>query len=799
VAIIEHVLRITGLKAAADGLEDVGDAAKSTAPALSMAADGVAAVAAAAGGATPEMQGLAAASADSARSIAGTSAAMAAASDVIGQATAAIGAAGSEVAQVGDNAKLAAPSIEQLAAEFLSVKKATIEQASALGLTVSEYEQVKKAAAAAADAVELTNKNAARAGNTFSTRLANGIDEAGKQAGKLGQGLGVLSPTLGSLAMGVADAADGLLALATPTGAAVAAVVGLSAAAVGGVAAIAGLVVGLGQATLAADEALASLEGFKLIGSDIYPAVPPATLQSIKEANAAVDSLLSIFQLLVVEVGGNVAPAFAKAGKAATGLALSVLEGFRAITEGQSILKSVAVGLVSVLAEPFMAVLRPLAALQDGYAKLAEMAGVEVPAALKNNLERLEMMRVGLAASVVDTLDLSAASSGLGVAYDALAAKGDTFVQQQIRATAAMEANTGAADSQAAALTRLAEAQRDASAALAYDLGLGEQAAKAMEARRAAMEAQAATIQGSFGIGEAIGGAAGQAAAPPTMVQQLGTVGNIAGSLQGGAGGLAGAASQIGTSAGMAAAGPIVAAIMQVMQLVTSLVPEDGAMGLQDQIHGFFMEFFGDLGELPAVLAKGMTDSIREGIPAMFEAIPALVEGLIAAIPELIVATVEQFPLMIGGLVQMLIVGIPKAILNGIGALFSFDLWKGLVDAMIQGFKEMFAPIFGNKETGEKGAFQEGGYFDQVFVGQRERRRGERTILGSRASGDDYIGQTGLYLMHKGETVSGNGRLAPATSGSSGGTSIIIQGSVYGIDDLARAMREATRRGVVFG
>ena len=651
----------------------------------------------------------------------------------------------------------------------------------------------------AAAGLESVGDAAAKTGRQLSSGLADGIDEAGKQAGKLGQGLGVLSPTLGSLAMGVADAADGLLALATPTGAAVAAVVGLSAAAVGGVAAIAGLVVGLGQATLAADEALASLEGFKLIGSDIYPAVPAATLASIKEANAAVDSLVSVFQLMVVEVGSNVAPAFAKAGKAATGLALSVLEGFRAITEGQSILKSVAVGLVSVLAEPFMAVLRPLAALQDGYAKLAEMAGVEVPEALKNNLERLEMMRVGLAASVVDTLDLSAASSGLGAAYDALAAKGDTFVQQQMRATDALEAAKSATDGQADALTRLAEAQRDATAAAAYDIEIGERAARQAAEREARMEQITQGVGGAFNFGEAFGAAAGQAAAPPTMVQQLGTVGNIAGSLQGGAGGLAGAASQIGGAAGMAAAGPIVAAIMQVMQLVTALVPEDGAMGLQDQIHGFFMEFLGDLGGLPAVLAKGMTESIREGIPALFEAIPALVEGLIAAIPELIVATVEQFPLMIGGLLQMLIVGIPKAIINGIGALFSIDLWKGLVDAMIAGFREMFAPIFGNKDTGEKGAFAEGGYFDQVFVGKKERRRGERTILGSRASGDDYIGQTGLYLMHKGETVSGNGRLAPATSGSSGGTSIIIQGSVYGIDDLARAMREATRRGVSFG
>lgn len=650
----------------------------------------------------------------------------------------------------------------------------------------------------AAAGLESVGDAAAKTGRQLSSGLADGIDEAGKQAGKLGQGLGVLSPTLGSLAMGVADAADGLLALATPTGAAVAAVVGLSAAAVGGVAAIAGLVVGLGQATLAADEALASLEGFKLIGSDIYPAVPPATLQSIKEANAALDALVSIGSLVAVEVGGNVAPAFAKLGKAAVGLGLEFLDMLRALTEGQSILKAVAVGVVSAIQSPFFLLLDVGAAVQDTMGALLRLAGQDVPEALQGNAAKITELKRATAEYVVGMIDLSAASSGLSEMYDTLAAKGDTFVQQQIRATAAMEANSNAADSQAAALTRLAEAQRDASAALAYDIGLGEQAAKAMEARRAAMEAQAATIQGSFGIGEAIGGAAGQAAAPPTMVQQLGTVGNIAGSLQGGAGGLAGAASQIGGAAGMAA-GPIVAAIMQVMQLVTALVPEDGAMGLQDQIHGFFMEFLGDLGGLPAVLAKGMTESIREGIPALFEAIPALVEGLIAAIPELIVATVEQFPLMIGGLVQMLIVGIPKAILNGIGALFSFDLWKGLVDAMIQGFKEMFAPIFGNKDTGEKGAFQEGGYFDQVFVGKKERRRGERTILGSRASGDDYIGQTGLYLMHKGETVSGNGRLAPATSGSSGGTSIIIQGSVYGIDDLARAMREATRRGVSFG
>ena len=627
---------------------------------------------------------------------------------------------------------------------------------------------------------------AGRASKKLDLDLSDSLDRAGQQAGKLGQGLGVVSPTMGAMATTVADLADGMLALATPQGAVIGGVVALTTAAVGGVAAIAGMVVGLGALTLAADEALASLEGFRLIGSDIYPAVPPATLQSIKEANAALDALVSIGSLVAVEVGGNVAPAFAKLGKAAVGLGLEFLDMLRALTEGQSILKAVAVGVVSAIQSPFFLLLDVGAAVQDTMGALLRLAGQDVPEALQGNAAKITELKRATAEYVVGMIDLSAASSGLSDMYDTLASRGDTFVQQQMRATAAMEANTGAADSQAAALEKVAEKAESVSDWL-----------RAMSAdARAAAEADMRLGDWQPGAPAAAPPPAPEPVAGPSVVS---TIGNVAGALQGGAGGLGGAVSAIGTSAGMAAAGPIVAAIMQVMQLVTALVPEDGAMGLQDQIHGFFMEFLGDLGELPAVLAKGMTESIREGIPALFEAIPALVEGLIAAIPELIVATVEQFPLMIGGLVQMLIVGIPKAILEGIGALFSIDLWKGLVDAMIAGFKEFFAPIFGNKQTGEKGAFQEGGYFDQVFVGRRERARGERTVLGSRATGDDYIPQTGLYLMHEGEKVAGNGRTMP-TAGGSGGATIIVQGSVLGtVEDIARAFREAQRRGVSFG
>jgi hypothetical protein len=332
-----------------------------------------------------------------------------------------------------------------------------------------------------------------------------------------------------------------------------------------------------------------------------------------------------------------------------------------------------------------------------------------------------------------------------------------------------------------------------------------------MEVTRARMQEQAAAVGGSFNIGEAIGGAASAQAAPATAGQTLGMLGNAAGALQGGAGGIGGALSSMGASAGMAAAGPIVAAIMQIVQLVTSIVPEEGQEGLLDGIHNMVMEFMGDIGELPQVLADFMSDTIREGIPAMMQIIPELVEGLISAIPQLIVSTVEQFPLMIGGLLQMLLVGIPKAILNGIGAVFSLDLWKGLVKALIEGFKEFFAPIFGNKKTGEKGAFGEGGYFDKVFVDRGEKRQGERSSLfavhpdlrpkGSRASGDDFIPQTGLYLMHRGESVAGNGRTLPAGARSGGQpTTIVVQGSLMAsMEDLAAAIRDAKRRGVSFG
>ena len=662
---------------------------------------------------------------------------------------------------------------------------------------LEHYLRIKGLDAAAAGLADLGD-SARKTGKELSGSLSDGVDAVGSKAGKLGQGLSVLSPTMGAMGMAAADLADGVMALATPTGLATAAVIGLGAAALGSVAAVATMGATLVAATLAADDALTSLEGFRLIGSDIYPAVPAATLTSIKEANAAVDALASVFALLTVAVASDVAPAFAKAGKAAVGLGLEIVGVVRAIVDSQSLLQTLAQSIGMALSEPLMMVLRPLAMVQDGYAALADALGQEVHPAMRNNVQRLEDMRKAMIDGAAQALDLSVVNGDLGRLYDSLAASGDDFVQSQMQATDAMSRAGTAADGQAAALKRLADAQADATAAMQADLALGEQAFAQSEARRAQMEQQAATIGGAFDVGAAIGGASGAAAAPPTALQTVQSIGGAAGALQGGAGGLAGAASQIGLTAGTAAAGPIVAAIVQVVQLVTSIVGANGFEdGLLGQVHALVMEFFTDLGDLPAVLSDAMAATIREGIPAMFEAVPALIEGLMAEIPGLIAATIEQFPLMFGGIVKLLLVGLPMAILEGIAAMFSIETWKGIWQSFVEVIKEAFSGIFGG---GEGSAYGEGGTMDRIFVGPKERAAGERSSLGSRASGDDFIPRTGLYMMHRGETVSGNGRLPPGGRSTSQPTTIVVQGSLMAsVEDLASAIRDAKRRGVSFG
>jgi len=420
---------------------------------------------------------------------------------------------------------------------------------------------------------------------------------------------------------------------------------------------------------------------------------------------------------------------------------------------------------------------------------------------MRNNVQRLEDMREAMIDGAAQALDLSVVNGDLGRLYDSLAASGDDFVQSQMQATKAMDEAATATENQVSALEKLRLAREDNAAAVAHDIALGEEHAKMMAANEAQMERFIEAAKGSFQFGEAFGGAAQTTQGGLQVgqtIQTAQTVSGLASAAGGGLGGAGAIASEIGLAAGSAAAGPIVAAIVQVVQLVTSIVGANGFEdGLLGQVHSLVMEFFTDLGDLPAVLSDAMAATIREGIPAMFEAVPALIEGLMAEIPGLIAATIEQFPLMFGGIVKLLLVGLPMAILEGIAAMFSIETWKGIWQSFVEVIKEAFSGIFGG---GEGSAYGEGGTMDRIFVGPKERAAGERSSLGSRASGDDFIPKTGLYMMHRGETVSGNGRLPPGGRSTSQATTIVVQGSLMAsVEDLASAIRDAKRRGVSFG
>ena len=62
-------------------------------------------------------------------------------------------------------------------------------------------------------------------------------------------------------------------------------------------------------------------------------------------------------------------------------------------------------------------------------------------------------------------------------------------------------------------------------------------------------------------------------------------------------------------------------------------------------------------------------------------------------------------------------------------------------------------------------------------------------VLGQMAEGTDYVPRTGTYLLHEGEAV------IPANENRGAATiNVVINGPVYGLDDLDRRLSESIKR-----
>lgn len=313
--------------------------------------------------------------------------------------------------------------------------------------------------------------------------LREGADAAGEKAAKLRGVLDTLSPSAGAAAGLVNDLGDAVMVLASPAGLAAAAVAGIGLSAVAAGAALV-------KAVFASDEALASLEGFRKIGSDFYPEVPADTLASITAVNAASDALGSIWGSLVVTVGANVAPALEKITDIAVGLALKARDMFADFADGRSLLEDFAQFLVARMVDGLLSPLKPLQWLARSIQLAAQAAGVELPASVNDAFDELRGLNEEVTRGATAMIGEAYAGSVLARTFDEAGARGHRFVTEQERATKAMTAGKAAAAEMAAAYkTAIRAMDEDAAAVQSVDRGIQQLADAERTATTASLDA----------------------------------------------------------------------------------------------------------------------------------------------------------------------------------------------------------------------------------------------------------------------------------------------------------------------
>jgi hypothetical protein len=278
--------------------------------------------------------------------------------------------------------------------------------------------------------------------------------------------------------------------------------------------------------------------------------------------------------------------------------------------------------------------------------------------------------------------------------------------------------------------------------------------------------------------------------------------------------------------------GGIIASVAQLLQYRTDANGNvtDGIANLGDRFNDFTIGFNQAIGHLPETLGQNLGKWIETGTSSAIEMVPDLISGLAENLPEILGGILDSIPKMTGALLKAVFVEIPKAIVELVKTLFSAELWEGLWKGFKDAMVEAWHDLFGNPNSTDKGAFNQGGIFDRMFVGKQERAAGETSTffnkgglfdalwggvnenwwgLGKKGRAYDtggYVNQTGMALVHQGE------RIIPASGASTGtaeryrqgggmtiageGGDIVIR---LGAEDLARAFRAQSLRGISFG
>ena len=463
--------------------------------------------------------------------------------------------------------------------------------------------------------------------------FADTADHLGAKAGKLAQGLGVISPGAQQAAMVVADLGDALSLVGTAGGAAV---VGVGAVYAGALLAVVG-VAALGKAmvdlTLSSADALPALRELEAASGVML--VPRATAERIEDTTAAIDAA----RMASTAAGASLADVFSPAiGEGAT-LAIQLSLALRDITirgadMGMAIL-DIGVAMADGFMMPLTGAVGALGALLLTAGKAADVLG-----------------RDGLAADLREagTAAMTFASGGaLSGGLEELRAGLAGYRDEALALVDAQKEINAGGDEVVATLDDAAQAEADFVAGV--EAGIASLGDLFSTTDLAIQEANAAvddTIAAINGVPAAVARAQ---ASTSSLVQGLGGVGA----------GLQTAAR--GDAIGMlAATGPQGAAVAAVLSGL-SAIGEQGADAIADSIKGQIESITAGLEALPELV--GMLPSI------LADTAPDFIAALLTAAPELAMASVKaQFELA-----DYLITEMPGAIGEAIGEKLA-ELWN---------------------------------------------------------------------------------------------------------------------------
>ena len=540
----------------------------------------------------------------------------------------------------------------------------------------------------------------------------------------------------------ISSASSALSSLSATGGGAVVAGLGGMAAVLLSVAASAALAAGsLGAATLVADDALATLEGFQRIDSDFYPAVPPATIASIEAANAAIDALISIAAKMAVVVGSAAAPAIEQIASFTVGLALATLDLVEVLTAGEDVFRSLTEFILTGFYKALTLPIVPLQELVRALLLLADTVGVQLPGPAREAADALLSMQSDMASATVEMILGTSAATGLSDTLAGLTERGRDFIGTQQAATAAMEKGTSATKDAAAATDALAEARSrlmaDSASAFASEFQTRESPqiefltgfyarlkqasgqqdfqnlladlAVGMDRYRLSVEqtvaAQEALMQGlAGGGGSAIGAAAAGGAVTPAQ--------QTAATLQAGA-------AAAGSLGGLTAADPsgISGAVVAGLK---SVIDISGGGGITGDITALLEGLAAALPEFIPALVDFATNLLTSLIPGLADGLVGVVESLGEALPDLIQG-------LIGGLgktVSSVLMLIPKLLIEAVGMLLSPRFWIDMGKAFVDGLLDLLNPFKNEDGTGlfqkNGNASRTGGALKDLFDGKKD-------------------------------------------------------------------------------